>query len=81
MTCVGNLSFVAPTTQTFQIVRIRSWCCLRILLGSAFACTMAGHRSRLSITAPGAARICQRNSAAFSLIVRAQGTSSCMRDG
>src|SRR6266404_3745914 len=68
MTCVGNLSFVARTTQTSQIVRIRFWSCSRILLDSAFACTMAGHRLQLSVTAPGAARICQRNPASLNLV-------------
>jgi hypothetical protein len=70
MTCVGNLSFVARITRTSQIVRIRSWSCLRILLGLAFACTTAGHRLQLSAIALGAARICQRNPPSLILIVR-----------
>jgi hypothetical protein len=72
MICVGNLSFVAPTTQTSQIVRIRLWAYLRIRLGLAFVCTMAGRRLQLSVTVLGAARICRSNPASLTLIVRPQ---------
>ena len=70
MTCVGKLNFVARTTQTSQIVRIRLWSYLGILLGSAFACTMAGRRSLLSDSALGVARTCQRNLGSRTLVVR-----------
>jgi hypothetical protein len=78
MTCAGNLSFVARTTQTSQTVPIRFWSCLKILLGSAFACTMVRHRIQLSVTAPGAARICPRNPASLALTVR-HPQCQCMR--
>src|SRR5882757_1442125 len=70
MTCVGNLSFVARTTQTSQIVRILFWSFLRTLPSSAFAFTMAGRRLSRSDTALGAPRIYQRNPASLALIVR-----------